>query len=96
MHMVWDSGDIIASLYARIFAPVRCAQDVGQNTEEIWCLRGGGGWFHPIHSEYRSTTGDAALTSGPTCASAPEMPALLVSAEGRKHQDCYPEPLWLP
>ena len=22
---------------------------VGQNTWEVWCLRTGGGWFHPIH-----------------------------------------------
>jgi spore coat protein A, manganese oxidase len=24
-------------------------QDVGQNTYEVWKLKTGGGWFHPIH-----------------------------------------------
>jgi FtsP/CotA-like multicopper oxidase with cupredoxin domain len=25
------------------------SQDVGQNTIELWNLKSGGGWIHPIH-----------------------------------------------
>ena len=25
------------------------AEDVGQNTWELWLMRTGSGWFHPVH-----------------------------------------------